>query len=192
MDHVHSTTTEPQKENHLSYEKRILIQLRLKDNWSANKIAKEIGCAPNTVRNEIRREHVSLYHGNVQRYKAKVGQAAYEEHRLACGRRMDSLEKAPFLAYVDAHVSEDNWSLDACVGRALQSGEFARSEVVCTKPLYRYADLGLMGTRNHHLPEKLRRNTKNRRVHENKKKLGRSIEERSKDVDTREEKVETL
>ena len=49
-----------------------------------------------------------------------------------------------------------------------------------------------MGTRNHHLPEKLRRNTKNRRVHENKKKLGRSIEERSKDVDTREEKVETL
>ena len=86
-----------------------MIQLRLKDNWSA----KEIGCAPNTVRNEIRRGNFSLYHGNVQRYKAKVGQAAYEEHRLACGRRMDSLEKAPFLAYVDAHVSEDNWSLDS-------------------------------------------------------------------------------
>ena len=93
-----------------------------------------------------------------------------------------------FLAHVDAHVSEDNWShWTACVGRALQSGEFARSEVVCTKTLYRYADLGLMGTRNHQLPEKLRRNTKTRRVRENKKKLGRSIEERSKDVDTREE-----
>ena len=115
MDHVHSTTTEHQKGKHLSYEERILIQLRLKDNWSANKIAKEIGCAPNTVRNEIRRGNVSLYHGKVQRYKAKVGQAAYEEHRLACGRRMDSLEKPPFLAYVDAHVSEDNRSLDACL-----------------------------------------------------------------------------
>ena len=55
MDHVHSTTTEHQKGKHLSYEERILIQLRLKDNWSANKIAKEIGCAPNTVRNEILR-----------------------------------------------------------------------------------------------------------------------------------------
>ena len=120
MDHIHSTTTEHQKGKHLSYDERILIQLRLKDNWSANKIAKEIGCA---VRNEIRRGNISLYHGKVQRYKAKVGQAAYEEHRLACGRRMDSLEKAPFLAYVDAHVSEDNWSLDACVGRALQSGD---------------------------------------------------------------------
>ena len=112
MDHVHSTTTEHKKGKHLSYDERILIQLRLKDNWSANKIAKEIGCAPNTVRNEIRRGTVSLYHGKVQRYKAKVGRTAYEEHRLACGRRMDSLEKAPFLAYVDAHVSEDNRSLD--------------------------------------------------------------------------------
>ena len=106
MDYAHSTTTERQKGKQLSYEERILIQLRLKDNWSANKIVKEIGCAPNTVRNEIRRGNISLYHGKVQRYKAKVGQAAYEEHRLACGRRMDSLEKAPFLAYVDAHVSE--------------------------------------------------------------------------------------
>ena len=44
-----------------------------------------------------------------------------------------------------------------------------------------------MGTCNHHLLEKLRRNTKTRRVCENKKKLGRSIEERSKDIDTREE-----
>ena len=46
MDYVHSTTTEHKKGKHLSYDERILIQLRLKDNWSANKIAKEIGCAP--------------------------------------------------------------------------------------------------------------------------------------------------
>ena len=60
MDHVHFTTTERKKGKRLSYDERILIQLRLKDNWSA----KEIGCAPNTVRNEIRRGNVSLYHGN--------------------------------------------------------------------------------------------------------------------------------
>ena len=44
MDHARSTTTEHQKGKHLSYDERILIQPRLKDNWSANKIAKEIGC----------------------------------------------------------------------------------------------------------------------------------------------------
>ena len=41
MDHVHSTTTEHQKGKHLSYDERFLIQIRLKDGWSANKIAKE-------------------------------------------------------------------------------------------------------------------------------------------------------
>ena len=77
MDHVYSTTTEHQKGKHLSYDERILIQVRLKDGWSANKIAKEIGCAPNTVRNEIRRGTVTLYNGRIQRYKAKAGQTAY-------------------------------------------------------------------------------------------------------------------
>ena len=54
MDHVYSTTTKHEKGKHLSCDERVLIQIRLKDGWSANKIAKEIGCAPNTVRNEIR------------------------------------------------------------------------------------------------------------------------------------------
>ena len=75
MDHVYSTTTEHQKVKQLSYEERILIQLRQKDGWPPNKIAKEIVCAPNAVRNQLRRGTVTLYHGHTQRYKAKAGQA---------------------------------------------------------------------------------------------------------------------
>ncbi|MBF1045623.1 helix-turn-helix domain-containing protein [Peptostreptococcus sp.] len=55
------------KGKHLSYDERVLIRILLKDGWSANKIAREIGCAPNTVRNEKRRGTVSLYRGNVKR-----------------------------------------------------------------------------------------------------------------------------
>ena len=55
MDHLHSTTTEHKKGKHLSYEERVVIQTRLKDGWTPNRIAREIGCAPNTVRNEIKR-----------------------------------------------------------------------------------------------------------------------------------------
>ena len=104
MDHVYFTTTKHEKGKHLSYDERVLIQIRLKDGWSANKIAKEIGCAPNTFRNEIRRGTVSLYRGNVKRYKAKVVQATYQQNRLACGRHLDNLEKAVLLAYVDSHI----------------------------------------------------------------------------------------
>ena len=100
MDQVHSTT-EHRKGKHLSFEERVVIQTRLKDGWSPNKIAREIGCAPNTVRNEIKRGTVALYRGNVLRYKAKAGQAAYEKNREACCRHHDLLEKSAFISYAN-------------------------------------------------------------------------------------------
>ncbi|MDY6305908.1 MAG: hypothetical protein SPL94_08115 [Oribacterium sp.] len=57
------------------------------------------------------------------------------------------------MEYVLKHFTEDGWSLDACVGRAVLDGEFTREQIVCTKTLYRYVDLGLFGIRNHNLPE---------------------------------------
>ena len=187
MDHLHSTTTEHRKGKHLSYEERVVIQTRLKDGWTPNRIAKEIGCAPNTVRNEIKRGTVSLYRGNVFRYKASAGQAAYEKNRAACCRHYDFLEKSSFISYVEEHFFEDEWSLDVCVHRALKDGFFTREQIVCTKTLYNYADLGLLKIKNIDLPEKLRRSPKVTRVRENKRVLGRSIEERPSSIDDRTE-----
>ena len=83
----------------------------------------------------------------------------HEQHHSAYGRRFDKLPKIHFLKYVDFHAREDKWSLDACFVRPLQSGKFCCDEVVYSKTLYNYVELGLMKTRNHHLPEKLRRGT---------------------------------
>jgi IS30 family transposase len=95
MDCLHSTTTEHKKGKHLSFEKRVLIQTRLKDGWKPNKIAKEIGCASNTVRNEFKRGVVPMYQAKVLWYKAKAGQAIYEKNRETCCRHYDLLEKCP-------------------------------------------------------------------------------------------------
>lgn len=160
MDHLHSTTTEHRKGKHLSFEERVVIQTRLKDGWSPNRIAREIGCAPNTVRNEIKRGTVSLYRDNVFRYKASAGQTAYEKNRAACCHHYDFLEKSPFISYVEEHFFENEWSLDVCVHRALKDGSFTREQIVCTKTLYNYADLGLLRIKNIDLPEKLRRSPK--------------------------------
>ena len=93
-----------------------------------------------------------------------------------------------FLQYVVEHFkSEDKWSLDASYGKALESGRFRREEMVCTKTLYNYVDLGLLPIKNIDLPEKLRRNTKTKKARENKKNLGRSIEERPEIVSFRTE-----
>lgn len=180
-----STMIKHSRGKHLSYEERILIQIRRKDNKSMRYIARELGCSPQTISNEIKRGTVSLYHGSVKRYKAEVGQEAYRKHRLNSGRKLKFLETKVFIDYVVEHFHNYHWSLDACWGRATSKGLFSSQEVVCTRTLYNYVDRGLIGIRNADLPEKLKRNTKSKHVRRNKKKLGRSIEERPKEIDQR-------
>lgn len=187
MDQLQSTTTERKKGQHLTFEERVIIQTRLRDGFSRRAIAREIGCSPATVCNEIKRGTVALYTGKVFRYKAKAGQQTYERNRRLCSRHYDFLEKAAFIAYVERHFREDKWSVDACVGRALSDGKFRREQMVCTKTLYAYIDLGLLGIKNIDLPDKLRRSPKKATVRKNKRVLGRSIEERPVDVNNREE-----
>ena len=114
MDQIHSTTKQHVKGKHLTYDERMIIQIRRKDGWSPNRIAAEISCASNTVRNELKRGMVYLYNGHAQRYKAKQGQQTYEKNRSHCCRHYDRLAKNRFISYVDKHVREDGWSLDAC------------------------------------------------------------------------------
>lgn len=187
MDTSYSTTSSHKKGKHLSFEDRVIIQLRIKDDFSIRAIAREIGCSPTTVSNEIKRGTVSLYHDKVQRYKASAGQSAYESNRNNSCRHYAVLEKSGFIEYVTRHFFDDGWSLDACYGRALEDGTFSKDEMVCTKTLYNYVELGLISIKGIDLPEKLKRNTKTHRNNVNKKVLGRSIEERPDSVETRKE-----
>ena len=173
---------------HLQYDERVIIQTRLKDGWSIRKIAIEIGCSPTTVSNEIQRGTVILYNGSVARYKTDAGQRVYEEHRKNSCHNYDYLDKEAFIQYVKQNFHEYGWSLDACFGRALAEGIFDRSQMVCTKTLYNYVDLGLIeDISNIDLPEKVSRNTCRKHSRQNKRILGRSIEDRSKEIETREE-----
>lgn len=179
--------TEHRKGQHLTAEERHDIEVHLKDGWSIYQIARHLNRPYNTVKNEIRRGTVALYHGKVFRYKATVGQKQYFENRRNSARKYHCLETVDFLKYVVKQFWEQGWSLDACVGNALLSGQFSREDIVCTKTLYNYVDLGLLSIKNIDLPEKLRRNTKARKVRENRKKLGNSIEERPQSIENRDE-----
>lgn len=54
MDYPNNNTKH-EKGKHLKYEDYVVIQVRLRDGRKANRIAKELGCAANTVRNIIRK-----------------------------------------------------------------------------------------------------------------------------------------
>lgn len=187
MAQAHSTTSEHVKGKHLSRDDRYLLQIRLKDKKPITEIAAELNCSRTTIYNEIKRGSVSLYNGNVIRYKFDVGHAAYEKSHLNSLKRYDYLEKQRFIKYVEKHFFDDGWSLDVCYGRALASGEFDRSEMVCVKTLYAYVELGLINIKNHHLPEKLKQKPHKTHSNENKRVLGRSIDERDSEIALRKE-----
>ena len=188
MDY-NKNTTNSKKNKHLTFQERCFIEIRLKDKWSAYKIAKVINRPINTVLNEIRRGTVSQIKlgKKVDRYFAQVGNRVYTENRQNSKSKYKILKCKDFLNFVNEKVSKDKWSLDSCFGDSIINNRFQRSEMVCTKTLYSYVDLGFMNIKNFDLPIKIRLNKKKRVTRLNKIKLGRSIEERDKSIDTKEE-----
>lgn len=187
MGIAYSTTNGHKKGKHLSYEDRMLIQIRLKDGYSLRAIARELTCSPTTISNEIKRGSTLLYNGTKRRYKASRGQKVYEENRKASCHHYSYLDEKAFIEHIENKFFSTGWSLDVCVGNALIAGDFTRNQVVCAKTLYNYVDMGLLNIRNHNLPMKLRRKTKKHLLRLNKRKLGRSIGERPKEVEERKE-----
>ena len=105
MSQLHSTTTSHKNGKHLSFEERVIIQLRIKDNYFIRAIAREIGCSPTTVSNEIKRGTILMYKNHSPHYRAKAGQAAYESNRRNSCRTYDFIAKSKFINYVSDHFS---------------------------------------------------------------------------------------
>ncbi len=181
-------TTKSRKHKHLNFEERMTIQLRLKDGYSPYKIAKELGRASNTIRNEIARGTVTqIKQGRkVETYLADSGEHVYFTNRKHCCPKFKRLQCTDFITYVCEMMHAKSWSVDACVGDAKRHKRFHSNQMVCTKTLYNYIDLGLLTIRNVDLPMKLRRNTKSKRVRKNRRILGTSIAERPAIIDSRE------
>jgi IS30 family transposase len=192
MDHS-DYTTESRKGKHLNYGERSKIEVWHAEGHTAYWIARQLGRTQNTVLNAIRTGMTEqMRQGKIVRvYFADRSQAVYEEHRKHCGKPFRVLDSWDFIQAVCEAMENKNcigrWSIDAAVGWVKRNRKFASSETVCTKTLYHYTDLGLMPFTNLDLPLKMKRNNKQKRVRENKKKLGNSIDQRPETVANRED-----
>ena len=176
------------KGKHLNFAQRVVIQIRTQDGWSPYRIAKELGCSANTVRNELKRGTPELYWKKQRKYDAVIAQQIYEGHRINSHRTPNFQKVRKFLKVVELRFKENHWSFDACVGYSRENREFSKQEMVCTKTLYNYADRGILNIKNIDLSQKVRRKNSKKTLHvrKNKTRLGRSIEERPPCVDSRE------
>ena len=186
MDQLNITTFTPDRERgqHLKFEDRCSIKVFKRLGHSLRTIAAAIDCSPSTVMYELRRGtgERNGSSGRFPEYSAKRGQRNYEINRSRCHKPHKIDPQSPFIQWVVTQVKEQKWSLDACVGWARRHKRFPEEQILCAKTLYNELWAGNLPLTPFDLPEALSRKHKSGHSRQNKRILGRSIEERPKDV----------
>lgn len=176
--------TEPaerKKGQHLQREERGAIQHLKRQGYSNRAIAREIGCSPSTVANELRRGTPprKSNKGRKPGYSARRGEAVYKANRKLSRRHHRICRCTRFLRWVARQFKEHKWSLDACVGYARLHRLFPAYEMVCTHTLYNEVWAGNLDLSVTDLPEAMKRKRhKDYKPREHKKHYGKDIAQR--------------
>lgn len=184
----------------LNYAERQIIERMVGAGKNKAEIARTIGRDKSTIKREIKRGSVEQREAvqstskrlevplerKVIRYFADVGQRVANENRARSGRKSKLLTCPDLVEFVEKSVlGPKKWSPDAALGHARENNLYP-GQSISTKTFYNWIDDGLVRIKNIDLQLKVRRKPRNPRQ-ERKKKLGKSIEERPKTVDEREE-----
>ena len=115
---------ERKKGQHLQREERGTIQHFKRQGYSNRAIAREIGCSPTTVGNELNRGTPprKSNKGRAPGYSAKRGEAVYRSNRSRSHKSHKIAGCQSFASWVDKQFHEHKWSLDSCVGYARLHG----------------------------------------------------------------------
>jgi IS30 family transposase len=176
------------KKKHLTPDERSKIEILLKLKKRPSEISRELGRDRSVISREIKRNRVVQRDSKLRehhRYFADAATRQYKERRERTGCKYKLSDATELIDYVEMKVKTEKWSPDAAIGRAKleQPGWIT----ISTKTYYNYIDLGLVKVKPIDLQLKLRLNPKKKRIKERKKHLGRSIDERPKEVNERQE-----
>jgi len=183
-----NNTTTARKFKHLSVYERGQIAALLKEGKSQRYIAKKLGRSPSTISREIRRGTTTQLRSDLSAYKQyfpETGQAVYEKNRLNCGAKYKLAQVQKFIKFAEDKILNEKWSPDAVVGLCKKNHEWKDMDIVCTKTLYNYIDKGFLKVKNIDLNLKLRIKSKRKRIRRNKRIMGKSIDQRPNEVESR-------
>lgn len=184
---------------HLNYEERKILERLLNDKVKPSKISRLLHRNKSSISREIARgsvkqmknnpyESKKAYHHELiyfEKYLADVGERKYQQNRQNCGAKNKLIDNIELVEFVENKIlSNHKWSPDAAIGYAHAHNMF--SKTITTKTFYNWIDAGLTKVKNIDLLLKVRRKPKSN-IRKRKRVLGKSIDERTKEVDTREE-----
>ncbi len=178
---------------HLSEKERYKIEALYGKGHTASEIGKELGRDRRTIEREIKRGLTKQLNSDLttrETYYADEGQREHEERAGNKGRGLKIGDDHKPAQYIERKIKEEKWSPDAVIG-SIEAQGLKFETRICTKTLYSYIDKGIFaGISNKDLwvkkKGKKRTYRKVRTVALNNRD-GKSISERPKEVDEREE-----
>jgi IS30 family transposase len=194
--------TKRKKFKHLTKEERKIIERMLREKVPISKIAKYLGRSESTIRREIARGTVTKEKQNpyfsknpkypdfiyYECYMYDIGQKNYDKNRAKCKYSGKMLECLKLISFVEDNILKNKWSPDAAIGYALVNNLFPKQSIT-TKTFYNLVERNLLKVKNSSLLRKV--SMKNRKRSDissvNKRKLGKSIDERDNSIESREE-----
>ena len=188
----YNCTTKCRSFKHLSVYERGKIAALYKEGKSIRYIARQLGRAPSTISREIKRGTVTQLKSDLSTYEAyfpEAGQAIYEKRRKNCGAKLKLPLVKDFIRFAEEKMLQEKpWAPDTIVGYCKKDPSWKDKPIVCTKTLYNYIDRGLLRVRNIDLLLKPRLKPRDKtKKREPKRIMGKIIDLRPKEVETREE-----
>jgi len=189
-------TTENRHFKHLSdIQRGKLEQMAKCGTYTQTEMACELGVSQSTVSRELRRgrtRQLDYQHNYYEQYIAVSGARVYQENRANSHARNHHKYSAAFFATLSENLVPKNGlrlhSVDTFVRTYRKSHPEER--VPCTKTVYALINAAVLSIRNIDLPMKTRMRPRKKIISEpkgrNAKHLGRSIEERTQEVLSRE------
>ena len=186
-------STKKGKWKQLSERERYKIEGFCQAKMSSGEIAAKLGRDRRSIEREIARGSVIQrdYEWREQMvYCADAGQRVHDENAANKGRALKIGNDHALAKHIEGRIKNDKYSPDAVIGEIrAKSLKFETS--ICTKTLYNYIDKEIfLGITNKDLPVKRKRKkrkyNRTRAVALNNRK-GRSIEERTENVNNRQE-----
>lgn len=177
---------------YLTESDRHKLEALLKVGTPIRVIAEELEKHTRTIRREIKRGQVTVVDSLWREKEVYSADYAQSKHMYNVSNKGPTLKigKDHNLAgYIEKKIKEEKFSPDAVIGE-IKKKNLKFNTVICTKTVYNYIDKGIFrDISNKDLPEKSKRK-RGRNKHKKQKisnPRGRSIEQRPKEVDSREE-----
>ena len=182
-------STEGKKYKQLTVTQRGQIEILRREKYSQRRIAELVGVSQGSISREIARNSVEQMDSELRMKKKYYGDAAQRqrnERMERSGARHKYLLYPEIIERIEKDVLERKWSPDASVGR--MERESGKRSPISARSFYNYVDMGVVKVKPLDLAQKTRRRQRPRKRPEGKKRTdGRSIEERPKSAEKRQE-----